>query len=73
MFMYLFVEIRSVYFEQHGSREKRVDIFQQSAESGQSDVHGDFEIAVAEESVCILPGSRAKGRNHSSGWNRTGE
>lgn len=65
--MYLFIEIRSIYFEQHGSSEKRVDIFQQSAKSGQSDVHGNFEIAVVEKSVCILPGSRAKGRNHSSG------
>lgn len=66
-------EVGSIYFEQHGSCEKRVDIFQQSTQSGQSDVHGDIEIAVFEKSVCVLPRSRAKGRNHSSSWNRTGD
>lgn len=67
------LEVGSVFSEQYGSRQKRADLFQQSAKSGQSDIYGNTEIAVPEKSVCILSGSRAKGGNHSSGWNWTGD
>lgn len=69
---FLILEIGSVLSEQHRPGEKRVDIFQPRAESGQPDVHGDTAAAVAEEQVRVLPGPRAEGRDHPIGRIRTG-
>lgn len=60
------LEVGSVFTEQYRSGEKRIDLFQQSAKSGQSDIYGNIETAISEKSVCILSGSCSKGGNHSS-------